>query len=295
MGSVVYNAEERLKISCSILIPNEYHTYIQAHANEWQLLDWFYNETTMTHAHSTHQIHKNYVPVNPKWSKRKARKMKPFAGRVPESHPLHQKLRLAAYWNNRQADDRLARNLHEKFGKDAVLVIGNWSANMARYHEPIRGKGWRDMLKRHGFTVYLLDEYRTSSICPVCESSLENFQWVCNPRPYQCNKSPSVKCHGLLRCQNENCLKSVAKYEETTRLRKWNRDTAAVLNFRHILHGLRENGCVPERFQRAQQPKKPDDEPKRKRKPATSKKAIPNKRPAPCDSERPLIELLQNA
>ncbi|KAJ2803557.1 hypothetical protein H4R20_002842, partial [Coemansia guatemalensis] len=92
---------------------------------------------------------------------------------------------------------------------------------------------------------------------------------------------------------------SVAKYKETTHLRKWNQDTVAVLNFRHILQGLRENGCVPERFQRTQQPKKPDNEPKRKRKPATSKKATPNKRPAPCDSdsdsERPLIELLQNA
>ncbi|KAJ2793313.1 hypothetical protein H4R20_006575, partial [Coemansia guatemalensis] len=232
-------------------------------------------------------------------SKRKARKMKLFASRVPESHLLHRKLCLSAYWNNRQADNRLARNLREKFSKDTVLVIGNWSASMARFHKPIRGKGWRDMLKRHGFTVYLLDEYRMSSICPVCESSLENFRWVRNLCPYQCNKSPSVKCHGLLCCNNENCLKSVAKYEETTRLRKWNWDTAAVLNFRHILHGLQENGCVPEHFQRAQQPKKPDDKPKHKRKPATSKKAIPNKRPAPCnsnsDSKRPLIELLQGA
>ncbi|KAJ2803654.1 hypothetical protein H4R20_002805 [Coemansia guatemalensis] len=93
--------------------------------------------------------------------------------------------------------------------------------------------------------------------------------------------------------------KSNGKYEDSTHSRKWNQDTAAVLNFQHILHGLWENGCVPERFQRAQQPKKPNDEPKHKRKPTTSKKAIPNKRPAPCDSDSdskwPQVELLRGA
>ncbi|KAI9319079.1 hypothetical protein BX666DRAFT_1854778 [Dichotomocladium elegans] len=35
---------------------------------------------------------------------------------------------------------------------------------------------------------------------------------------------------------------------EFSRSRLWNRDTAAVLNFRHILLSLRTNGEIPERF-----------------------------------------------
>ncbi|KAJ1859498.1 hypothetical protein GGH12_000453 [Coemansia sp. RSA 1822] len=45
--------------------------------------------------------------------------------------------------------------------------MGNWSAPMTRFHEPIRGKGWRT-LKRGGFDVYLIDEYLTSKTCPNC-------------------------------------------------------------------------------------------------------------------------------
>ncbi|KAI9228787.1 MAG: hypothetical protein DHS80DRAFT_1898, partial [Piptocephalis tieghemiana] len=64
---------------------------------------------------------------------------------------------LSAYINQRQADDRLARHLRETFGPDAVLVMGNWSSPHARYHEPIRGKGMREMLRKKGFQVYLVD------------------------------------------------------------------------------------------------------------------------------------------
>nr|KAI9322101.1 hypothetical protein BX666DRAFT_2016927 [Dichotomocladium elegans] len=150
------------------------------------------------------------------------------------NHPLHRKLRLSAYINQKQADARL----------DTVLVMGNWSAPIARFHEPIRGKGRRDIFKRHGFKVYLIDEYRTSVTCPECSNRLETFKRIPNPRPWQRIKRPGIKYHGLLRCTNLNCLKSM----EFSRSRLWNRDTAAVLNFRHILLSLRTNGEILERF-----------------------------------------------
>ncbi|KAJ2593860.1 hypothetical protein H4R99_005971 [Coemansia sp. RSA 1722] len=126
---------------------------------------------------------------------------------------------------------------------DTVLVMGNWSAGMVRYHEPIRGKGWRKVLKQHGFRVYLIDEFRLSSICPVCNHGLETFRYVRNPRSWQLDTNPWVKCHGLLRCQNENCLESVAGPKGFKRRRLWNRDIAAVLNLKHTLVGLRENNA----------------------------------------------------
>ncbi|KAJ2653943.1 hypothetical protein IWW48_006377, partial [Coemansia sp. RSA 1200] len=66
-----------------------------------------------------------------------------------------------------------------------------------------------------------------------------------------------------------SCLKSAAEHKDSNRRRLWNRDTAGVLNFRHILHGLRKNKCIPEHFQRAQ-PKPPVvPKQKAKRKPKT--------------------------
>ncbi|KAJ2120453.1 hypothetical protein IW147_005066 [Coemansia sp. RSA 720] len=66
--------------------------------------------------------------------------------------PLHRKLRLSAYINRQRANQKLVSRLRKKFSPNAVFVMGNWSAPMARYHEPIRGKGWRTLLKRGGFT-----------------------------------------------------------------------------------------------------------------------------------------------
>ncbi|KAI7820233.1 hypothetical protein BX661DRAFT_126621, partial [Kickxella alabastrina] len=52
--------------------------------------------------------------------------------------------------------------LRAKFGPDTVLILGNWTPGMTRYHEPIRGKGLRKMPIGQGFTVYLIDKDCTS-------------------------------------------------------------------------------------------------------------------------------------
>ncbi|KAJ1717987.1 hypothetical protein LPJ61_006976 [Coemansia biformis] len=167
------------------------------------------------------------------------------------------------------------------FGDDVVIIFGNWSAPMNKFHEPIRGVGWHDMLKRHGFKVLLIDEFRTSSLCPECGSKLEMFKRVPNPRPWQCKKRPEVLCHGLLQCTNKKCLQTNPKYVETEKRRLWNRDMAAVLNMRHILFSLRKGEGIPEWFKRGtpaigaggQQPaKRPQKAAAAKRKPATAKR-----------------------
>ncbi|KAJ1942108.1 hypothetical protein GGF37_003260 [Kickxella alabastrina] len=53
---------------------------------------------------------------------------------------------------------------------------------MTRYHEPIHGKGLQEMLIGQGLTVYLIDEYCTSRFCPVCESRMEKFHKIDDPR-----------------------------------------------------------------------------------------------------------------
>ncbi|KAJ2646060.1 hypothetical protein IW137_001628 [Coemansia sp. RSA 1287] len=171
--------------------------------------------------------------------------------------PLHRKLRLSTYIKRQQADQRLFKQLRAKFkpkesDPEPIFILGNWSAPMTRFHEPIRGKGWRTLLKRGGFDVYLIDEYLTSKTCPNCYGRLSNTHDVLNPRPWMRRKRLMVKCHGLLSCQSEECLKFKGKYLGDVKRKLWNRDLAAVLNFRHILQSLRETGTVPIRFQRGQ-------------------------------------------
>ncbi|KAG1138193.1 hypothetical protein G6F37_009653 [Rhizopus arrhizus] len=89
--------------------------------------------------------------------------------------------------------------LKVKFGQDAVLVFGDWSTPNVKYQEPTRSKGLIRILKKNGFAVYLINEYKTSSHCPTCENELAKFKTVPNPLPYQRKKKPDVLCNGLLR------------------------------------------------------------------------------------------------
>ncbi|CEG65203.1 hypothetical protein RMATCC62417_02034 [Rhizopus microsporus] len=119
--------------------------------------------------------------------------------------------------------------------------MGNWPAPHARYHELIRGHGFRRLLKKHGFQVFLIGEYKTSRYFPTFHNeSLHTFHNVPNPRPYQRERYPTVICHGLLR----------PAMAASDRYRLWNRDVTVCLNYMHILRGLRRNGMVPHRFSR---------------------------------------------
>ncbi|RCH99918.1 hypothetical protein CU097_014140 [Rhizopus azygosporus] len=144
-----------------------------------------------------------------------------------------------------QDDLALVKKLKQKFGQDSILIVGNWSAPNVKYQEPIRNKGLLKMLQKNAFKVYLIDEFRTSSFCPVCEKSLEKFKTIRNPRPHKREKMPTVLCHGLLRCENLRCLN-----EHNDKRRLWNRDLVATLNFRKILTSLRNNGKRPVLFSR---------------------------------------------
>ncbi|KAJ1893759.1 hypothetical protein LPJ81_005309 [Coemansia sp. IMI 209127] len=91
---------------------------------------------------------------------------------------------------------------------------------MIQYHEPIRGKGMRRMLKRHKLKVVLIDEYRTS------------------------------KTKGCIAWVTQNSSRKAHEPEWVADGRYWNRDTAAVLNFRHMVRSLIATRTVPNPFRR---------------------------------------------
>ncbi|KAG0769619.1 hypothetical protein G6F16_001976 [Rhizopus arrhizus] len=108
-------------------------------------------------------------------------------------------LRNRAMIRRQKANEDLVAKLKSKFGNDAVFVMGNYSAPNIRYQEPVRGVGFRRLLKKHEFSVHLIDEFRTSQFCPSCENrSLTTFKRIPNPRPYQRRNNPEVIRYGLL-------------------------------------------------------------------------------------------------
>ncbi|KAJ1788795.1 hypothetical protein LPJ59_005473, partial [Coemansia sp. RSA 2399] len=157
-----------------------------------------------------------------------------------------------------QADQCLVKSIISGRDPKPAIVLGNWSASMIQYHEPIRGKGMRRMLKRHKLKVVLIDEYRTSKTCPSCDGLIERFIHVPNLRPFRAKKRPTVWCNSLLRCTSKGCIAWVTQNssrkahepEWVADGRYWNRDTAAVLNFRHMVRSLIATRTVPNPFRR---------------------------------------------
>ncbi|KAJ2090893.1 hypothetical protein IW138_002296 [Coemansia sp. RSA 986] len=219
-------AEARLAaFSCTSILPDKYEHYVRTRGAVWPVLSKFYT-STMTAS-------KN--------------------GNNPQ--PIHRKLRQSAHIKQQQADERLAKSIRVTCDDEKpIVILGDWSAPMARYHEPIRGVGFRRMLRKKGCRIYLIDEFRTSKTCPNClTGTLKTFLKVPNPRPYQRKKMKEVLCHGLLKCTNELCMGPVEVDSVLTpRSRMYNQDLAAVLNFRHIFHSLCNYGNTPKRFCRSQ-------------------------------------------
>ncbi|KAG1150459.1 hypothetical protein G6F37_002196 [Rhizopus arrhizus] len=195
----VQNAEDTLVNSRSLNLQN-FEEYLRNRALVTELLQRHYTETTTNHL---------------------------------TMHPLHRKLKLFKYIRRQKINEDMVAKLKSKFGNDAVFVMSNYSAPNTRYQGSMRGVGFRKLLKKHGFLVYLIEEFRTSQCCPSCENqSLTIFKRMLSPRPYQRRNHPEVICYEL-------------------RERLWNRDLAACLNMTHVIRNLRLNGEIPERFQRA--------------------------------------------
>ncbi|KAJ1668182.1 hypothetical protein EV178_000843 [Coemansia sp. RSA 1646] len=110
-SSEIKAAEARLSaFPCTSIFPSKYEQYVRTRAAVWPVLSKFYTNTMTTS--------KN--------------------GNSPQ--PIHRKLRQSAHIKQQQADEQLAKSIRVTCDAEKLTVIlGNWSAPMARYHEPIRG------------------------------------------------------------------------------------------------------------------------------------------------------------
>ena len=136
----------------------------------------------------------------------------------------------------------MLRRFEKLFGKpdEAVICIGDWEQRQhRRFHEPVKGKGFRSLFRRVGYKVFLVDEFRTSCRCSACEHGVcSTFRWVVNPRPYRRETRPHILRHGLVKCQ--------------TCSRLWNRDTNASSNIWKVANNAIQGLARPAYLQRTQ-------------------------------------------
>ncbi|CEP16904.1 hypothetical protein [Parasitella parasitica] len=76
---------------------------------------------------------------------------------VTNGFALHRKSKLSSKLNKFKSDQRLVATLRARF-PGATFVMGDYSAPNVRFQEPIRDKGFRRLLKKSGFPVFLIDE-----------------------------------------------------------------------------------------------------------------------------------------
>ncbi len=137
-----------------------------------------------------------------------------------EQH-IFRKLKLNGYLNRLKSEQRMMNDFMKILGapKEAVVCIGDFEQKKHRkFKEPTKGVGFRKLLRKNGYEVYLIDEFRTSCRCSKCQGGIcENFLWIKNPKPNQDNL---IKSHTLLRCKNGCGV--------------WNRDCNGATNIRRI-------------------------------------------------------------
>ena len=122
-----------------------------------------------------------------------------------------------------QSDRNMIKNF-EKIGKsnETFIAFGDWSQKeQMKFKEPTKGKSFRNLFRKAGYQVYLIDEYKTSKQCCNCKKMNainEKFLKIKSPRPWR--KNTEILCNGLVKC--------------TTCKTMFNRDTNSVVNIRNI-------------------------------------------------------------
>jgi hypothetical protein len=136
------------------------------------------------------------------------------------------KRKLNAFFNGQRSEQRMLGRMKETFGdpRHVVLGIGDWEQRQhCKFKEPTKGKGLRETLRRGGYKVLLVDEFRTTKQCAHCQvegAQCETFLRMPNPNKKKRAAGEERLVHGLLLCQQ--CK------------RRWTRDRNAAVNIARL-------------------------------------------------------------
>ena len=180
---------------------------------------------------------------------------------------VFRKMKWQSKREKRRSEDKFMSSFKQKFGSpaDTLVAIGDWCENKPRkFTEPTKGKSFRGLFKKHGYELFLINEFRTSKYCYNCHEETDDHfldvknpvakkEWKCQcPWDEKCQdcidweakRKPlkrkeyreKIKCHGLLMC------KTCKQY--------WNRDLNGALNMAYIARTLISGGERPAHLSR---------------------------------------------
>lgn len=149
---------------------------------------------------------------------------------------IFRKYKWYSYINRKKAETDLARNIKDKFGKNVILIQGDWSDKLNTTPSRIRyistpNLGLKRKLKEY-LTIYNIDEFRTSCLNYKTEERCENMY-------LPDKKGIERKIHSILRYQTES-----------KRMGCINRDENAVNNMIKIVNTYLLNKTRQEKFRR---------------------------------------------
>ena len=149
---------------------------------------------------------------------------------------IFRKYKWYSYINCKKAETDLARDIKDKFGKDVILIQGDWSDKLKTTPSRIKyistpNLGLKRKLNEY-LTIYNIDEFRTSCLNYKTEERCENMY-------LPDKKGVERKIHSILRYQTES-----------KRMGCINRDENAVNNMIKIVNMYLMNKTRPEKYRR---------------------------------------------
>jgi len=145
---------------------------------------------------------------------------------------MFRKNRFQQYRKQQQVEEEIIKRFENTYGKkdEVLIMIGDWSEGRPMKNmEPSKGKGIREMFKRHGYQLYIVDEYRTSCRLYETEEELINLRGE--------HALLGSKIYTKVKDMDKPC-EELKKYLEDMKIRPTiiNRDLNGALNIR--LKGL---------------------------------------------------------
>jgi len=154
---------------------------------------------------------------------------------------IFRQLKWYGFINRQKTESRMISRFRSIYGtpSETVIYIGDWEQYKHRkYKEPSIGKGIRNVFRKAGYQLFLVDEFRTSCRCYKCQGQCETFRTCPNPKPWKSEETTTR--HGLLMCQTCSGL--------------WNRDVNSSLNILRIAEDTLAGRGRPEYLQREKKP-----------------------------------------
>lgn len=141
------------------------------------------------------------------------------------------------YLNKRRCDDRMLNKIEDKYGKDLIIVQGDWCVTkQMRHFISTPNVGLKRKLKER-FEVFNIDEYRTSCLYHKTEEKGEHL--------YIMDKiNKKRKLHSVLTFQMETTENEYRRFDCI------NRDYNGCLNIRKMFHSYIKDGTRPIRYNR---------------------------------------------